>query len=712
MKVVVRRKGQDSTPTTEKTTTGGCFLPTFVPSSKKKNYNLTPESSLDRSSTPGRKRAAGGATSSSASSDPRGPAAAHDMQAWESNDVPVFPTTTKSRSNTVNFSVGGESLNNSTQPLSSWGSRTSSGTSTRTPLSPDRSATPAAVEQLLTLPAPQDRSDRRKLQYEREKRQKGVYAGELEPVGTRGQEAPVKRTINRLAPSAAPSDTNVPQIRSFQNQPPSSDRKNFTGKQVTLVLPALKEDLAPAPESSSETLSANARFTSAARGPQMPTMATAPPEPASSAAAKSVSNNNNNNRTTSPYTTPPRKKQPSRVTTVDEVSSEASSSQFSSSRATQDYLPPVQLHTGTGQAMRGPMILENSRRSTSNSSIPSAYYQNDTATQPRAQQQQHRQQQDYDDDESTQSDEELRQMHADLMPSFSADNEMNQQHEMPYPFQASGRGPSPAAAAAAAAAAATLQQQQQTPTPPKQQLSQPDTLAQIDRYNTQAMDAVQEGQLNDAVELFGKVLKLQKSVHGDTHPAVASAYHNLGTVQAKRAAALSEDAVAQQLCRAAALEAFQAAARTARDSLGSTHPNVAVSLVRIGFLLLHSKQYSNALITFAEALRIRTAAFGQNHALTANLYNNLGVCHMHMGEFEQGRLALHTGLGIQRKLCAESDARAKTNGTVPWLELADALFNIGGLCLEWIRKQGPDLRRAEESEDSFSEAYEVSRKLE
>ena len=74
----------------------------------------------------------------------------------------------------------------------------------------------------------------------------------------------------------------------------------------------------------------------------------------------------------------------------------------------------------------------------------------------------------------------------------------------------------------------------------------------------------------------------------------------------------------------------------------------------------------------------------------------------------QGRRALHTGLAIQRKLCVASDAKSKTNGTVPWLELADTLFNIGGLCLEWIRKLGPDLRRAEESEDAFAEAYEVS----
>ena len=667
MKVVVRRKGEESP--TEKSA-GGCFLPAFVPSSSSKKNN--------NKRSPGRKRgaaAAGAMTTSSASSDPQ-QLASNDGQAWEATHAPLFPSHPKGKPTTDhptvnnNISVGGES-NGSTQPLS-WGSRTSSGMSTRTPPSPDHRV---VVEQLLTLPAPQDRSDRRRLKYEREKRQQGTYEGELEPAGTRGQEASVNNTRRN---QRAAAEAGIPQMRSFQDQPPSVERKNFAGKQVTLVLPALKEDLAPVPEAAPS---------------RIPTTTTAPeftPEPLFSTTS-SISTK------PSPFTTPTR--QPPRVTTVaDDASDGSSSSQFSnnSQAMRKEYLPPVQLHTGTGLAMRGPIVLETSNPRSS-SSIPSAYY-----TRPDDEK-------DYDDDESTQSDEELRQMQADLMPSFSADNEMNKQHDqVPSRLQPSAQGPSPAAAAAAAAAAATLQQkrppQPKPPTPPKQQLRQPE----IDRYNAQAMDAVQEGRLNDAVELFIKVLLLQKPENGDKHPGVASAYHNLGTVQAKRAAALTEDAVAQQLCRTAALEAFQAAARTARDCLGPTHPNVAVSLVRIGFLLLHSKQYSNALVTFAEALRIRTQAFGQNHALTANLYNNLGVCHMHIGEFEQGRRALHTGLGIQRKLCAESDARAKTNGTVPWLELADTLFNIGGLCLEWIRKQGPDLRRAEESEDAFSEAYDVS----
>jgi tetratricopeptide (TPR) repeat protein len=500
------------------------------------------------------------------------------------------------------------------------------------------------------------------LAYEKEKRQKGVYQGELEPLGKRGQEAEVAKN--------SPTVQDAPQLRSFTGPP---DRKNFAGKQVDLVLPAPKED-----ESAQNT----ARRTTGREGVS-PSPSTPP------YASKQLPQRTRSPVMATPVSRTLSSRGRSRTSYSDDISD--SSSQLSSSQLLQrEYLPPVQLHTETGRTFRGdqPYPVDNNH----SSSIPQAYRspEND-------QDDDDDDEDDDDDDDSTQSDEELRQMQADLMPSMSKDIDIDQ-HVTPDSFSRppsrnrSISTPSPVAASAAAAAA-TLQQ---------------DPSKQVERLNDEAMDAVQEGRFNDAVELFGQVLALQKSHYGSKHPTVASAYHNLGTVQAKRAATLTEDAVAQQLCRTAALEAFQSAARRARDSLGRSHPNVAVSLVRIGFLLLHSKQYTNSLITFAEALRIRLAAFGKHHALTANLYNNLGVCHMHMEQFDQGRRALHTGLEIQRKLCAESDATAKTNGTVPWLELADTLFNIGGLCLEWIRKQGPDLRRAQESEDSFAEAYEVS----
>jgi tetratricopeptide (TPR) repeat protein len=183
---------------------------------------------------------------------------------------------------------------------------------------------------------------------------------------------------------------------------------------------------------------------------------------------------------------------------------------------------------------------------------------------------------------------------------------------------------------------------------------------------------------------------------------------------------LLDDTLHQRHCRAQSLQCFQSAARAARDSLGRDHPNVAVSLVRIGFLLLQARQYNNAVITFQEALRIRQVHYGPHHALVANLYNNLGVCYMHLGQFAHGRDLLHQALTIQRTLLVaaqrEQDGSTqeekKESATTPQtanqsLELADTLFNIGGLALEWIRRQGPDVRHAQDAEEAFEESMEV-----
>ena len=101
---------------------------------------------------------------------------------------------------------------------------------------------------------------------------------------------------------------------------------------------------------------------------------------------------------------------------------------------------------------------------------------------------------------------------------------------------------------------------------------------------------------------------------------------------------------------------------------------------------------------------------------------------MHLGQFAHGRDLLHHALTIQRTLLSKADAESDAGGeekkdhgsptgngvgggvgtsTSQALELADTLFNIGGLALEWIRRQGPDTRHAEDAEAAFEEALEV-----
>jgi tetratricopeptide (TPR) repeat protein len=243
------------------------------------------------------------------------------------------------------------------------------------------------------------------------------------------------------------------------------------------------------------------------------------------------------------------------------------------------------------------------------------------------------------------------------------------------------------------------------------------SLDHVEGMNAAAVEHVENGEYDLALAAFEQVLAAYKEIHGDAHPLVASTYHNLGMVHSKRAALLLDGTFHQNHCRQQSLECFQAAARSGRDSLGPNHPNVAVSLVRIGFLLLQARQYQNAFVTFKEALRIRLAHYGREspHSLVANLYNNLGVCKMHMGEYKEGSSFLKTALEIQRKVLRikRQEVNVSRNDLRNCLlEIADTLCNLGGLYLEWIRQQGPDPRNATEAESAFSEALEVSSKHE
>lgn len=230
----------------------------------------------------------------------------------------------------------------------------------------------------------------------------------------------------------------------------------------------------------------------------------------------------------------------------------------------------------------------------------------------------------------------------------------------------------------------------------------------IQGIHAMAMEHVMRGEYDMALQAFTQVLRVYLDQYGRAHPLTASAYHNLGTVHTKRAGLLLDHTMHQRHCREQALLCFQAAARSARDSpqLGPNHPNVAVSLVRIGFLLLQSRQYQNAVITFEEALRIRLDHYGPTHSLVANLYNNQGVCHMHLQNFSVGRRYLQQALDIQKELLNQEEYSSKA-----LLELADTLCNIGGLNLEWIRQQGPDARHALDAESSFLEALEIRTKV-
>ena len=245
------------------------------------------------------------------------------------------------------------------------------------------------------------------------------------------------------------------------------------------------------------------------------------------------------------------------------------------------------------------------------------------------------------------------------------------------------------------------------PTTPITTIESNASLLSLEAVNASAKQHIEAGEFELALSLFGQVLSIYMKKYGPVHPLVASVYHNLGMVHSQLAA--QQKGIQQQRDRQQSLECFQAAARSARDSLGKNHPNVAVSLVRVGFLLLQAQQYKNALITFSEALRIRLEHYGDTpHGLVANLYNNLGICHLHLKQFDESQMCLNQALEIQRQVlkmervtCSRDELRTRL------LEVADTLCNVGGLALEKLQHQPGILKHTTDGEHAFAEALEI-----
>ncbi len=200
------------------------------------------------------------------------------------------------------------------------------------------------------------------------------------------------------------------------------------------------------------------------------------------------------------------------------------------------------------------------------------------------------------------------------------------------------------------------------------------------------------GSYSDALNSFQHLLKCQVSALGEANPLVASSYHNIGIVYTK-CALVAKSIVDEEMCNALALQSFQDAASVARQALGPNHPNVAVSLVRIGLILLQAGHYSEAIVTFQECLRIRQNALGGEHFLVARVFNNLGVAHLHIDDYELSLKEFESACSIHR-LALDNILKECNNDTTDVkvcqaeLELADSLSNIGSICLDWVEKNG------------------------
>ena len=454
-----------------------------------------------------------------------------------------------------------------------------------------------SVNDLLTPPKPADRSN--KLRYERSQRRRGLYEGEIEPEGTRGQEAPVSNE------SATPARFG----RDFQN-----NMANFQSPSVYAQ--------------SRSTISEN----------------------------DEISSSSEDVRQQSVHDVRPRSNVPAaQFSPLSRTAVRMDNNQPFDTESVATEEPPSLTNYGLNKPDGYTPETKNMKASLSPGTTSAAslvkHVQNKYTGSGRV------------SASSSDSEEDIQYTMQDLEPSPPLSPSVSPIAKRSSPSRSRG-----------------------------------EALAAIERVNSRAMEYSAKGDYDRALHLFSKVLDFYVQHEGQQSPKVASAYHNLGTVYAKRANVLPAGSPHQQQGCQEAMRCFQAAARTARDTFGKNHPNIAVSLVRVGFLLLQQRQYINAATTFQEALRIRTEHYGPDHRLVANLYNNLGVCFMHLQDFEKGTDFLNAAMRIQRMGCHEPSQK---------LELADTLFNIGGLAVESVRIEGPDTKKSLLAENSFAECYTI-----
>ena len=239
----------------------------------------------------------------------------------------------------------------------------------------------------------------------------------------------------------------------------------------------------------------------------------------------------------------------------------------------------------------------------------------------------------------------------------------------------------------------------------------------IDLLSKQASLSVADGDYEEALVALRKVLNIHLADHGEKHPLVASSHHNIGIVYSKRANDAPNNTDADE-SNGFALKSFHTAAQIARKMVGKSHPNVAVSLARIGLIYLQMRKYGDADITFEECLRIRKKVFGKKHPLVAKVYNNLGVAKLHMDN-DEGALKAFESAGAIQKRCLKKVKHTNVDKSYKLqLELADTLCNVGTICLDLIERRkdrndeaallNPQL--GEQAIDAFDEVLSIRTK--
>ena len=123
--------------------------------------------------------------------------------------------------------------------------------------------------------------------------------------------------------------------------------------------------------------------------------------------------------------------------------------------------------------------------------------------------------------------------------------------------------------------------------------------------------------------MYQQSLKIYLTIFGESHPAVATSYNNIGTVYDSQGDYVK------------ALEMYQQSLKIRLAIFGENHPDVATSYNNIGFVYYSQGDYVKALEMYQQSLKINLAIFGETHPAVSRSYNNIGLVYSSQGDYVQ-----------------------------------------------------------------------------
>lgn len=179
----------------------------------------------------------------------------------------------------------------------------------------------------------------------------------------------------------------------------------------------------------------------------------------------------------------------------------------------------------------------------------------------------------------------------------------------------------------------------------------------------------QHEEIDEALELFKSVLRSHLEKYGNRHHLVGTTNHNIGLIQL----------YAQDYMRA--IKSFEKAVATLSSSLGSYHPSVSASMMKIGMTYLLLRDPDKAKEIFFRILKLTRQGLGCENIQVARVLNNIAIAQYGQGAYLDSFRTLQEAHTIQRNLLhlSISETYVLSHAKTIELALANTLSNIGFL---------------------------------